>query len=104
MAKTPLNDTLLQSDMDFAHFKAHNADLSEYAGANLDWNATTKQFDAESGGTTGPAGATGPTGPQGDLGEAGGALLAAFWTFNATTTAPPATGQVRSNSGNTTLW
>jgi hypothetical protein len=43
-------------------------------------------------------------GPQGDPGEVGGSLLAAFWTFNPTTTAPPAVGQVRSNAGNTTLW
>lgn len=50
------------------------------------------------------AGVTGPTGPKGDPGEAGASVLSAFWTFNATTTAPPATGQMRSNSGNTTVW
>jgi hypothetical protein len=63
-------------------------------------------------GATGPAGATGATGPAGaigatgDPGEAGGAILAAFWTYNATSTAPPAVGQVRSNSASTptSLW
>jgi hypothetical protein len=51
-----------------------------------------------------PRGPTGPTGPQGDQGEAGGSLLSAFWQFSNTTTAPPGSGQVRSNAGNTTLW
>jgi len=58
-------------------------------------------------GDTGPQGATGaegPQGPQGDPGEPGGSLLAAFWTFNATTSAPPASGQIRTNVGTTTLW
>jgi hypothetical protein len=55
-------------------------------------------------GPTGATGATGPTGAQGDQGEAGGSLLSAFWQFSNTTTAPPAAGQLRSNSTNTTVW
>ena len=55
-------------------------------------------------GVTGAPGPTGATGEKGDPGEPGGSLLTAFWTFNATTTAPPSTGQVRTNAGNTTLW
>ena len=53
--------------------------------------------------TPGPPGADGP---QGDPGPAGGALLAAFWTFNATHAAPPATGQVRIDNTTTptTVW
>lgn len=31
-------------------------------------------------------------------------MLSAFWTFNSTTTSPPAAGQVRSNAGPTNLW
>ena len=43
-------------------------------------------------------------GPKGDPGEPGGSLLTAFWTFATATTAPPSSGQVRTNAGNTTLW
>src|SRR4029077_5269573 len=55
---------------------------------------------------TGATGPTGPTGETGDPGQAGGAVLSAFWTYNATTTLPPATGQLRSNHATTptTLW
>lgn len=52
-------------------------------------------------GPTGPAGAdstvAGPQGETGDPGPAGGALLAAFWTFNAALTAPPASGSMRTD-------
>jgi hypothetical protein len=55
-------------------------------------------------GPEGPAGPTGPTGPQGDPGEPGGALLSAFWTYATATTAPPSSGQIRTDAGLTTLW
>lgn len=48
--RTPINTGLLQTDCDFANFKAVRADLSDYAGANIDWNAVTKQFDGTGGG------------------------------------------------------
>lgn len=42
----------------------------------------------------------------GDPGPAGGSLLDAFWTFNSTTSAPPAAGQMRTDHATTptTLW
>lgn len=43
-------------------------------------------------------------GVKGDPGEPGGSLLSAYWTYNATTTSPPATGQIRTNAGLTTAW
>ena len=46
----------------------------------------------------------GPQGEKGDPGEPGGSLLTAFWTYASTTTAPPASGQARTNSPITTLW
>ena len=61
-------------------------------------------------GATGPAGATGATGPTGDPGpagdpgETGGALLSAFWTYNTPTTAPPVPGNIRTDTGLTTMW
>jgi hypothetical protein len=67
-------------------------------------------------GSTGPAGATGPTGPQGvpgptgadgpqgDPGEPGGSLLSAFWSYATNVAAPPANGQIRTNTGMTTIW
>jgi len=54
--KTPINNGLAQSDFDFASFKARNANLSDYAGANMSWNTTNKQFDAASGGGGVPLG------------------------------------------------
>ena len=55
-------------------------------------------------GIQGPQGDPGPAGEKGDPGEAGGSLLSAFWQFSSTTTAPPASGQVRTNAGNTQMW
>jgi len=55
-------------------------------------------------GPQGDVGPTGATGAKGDPGEPGGALLSAFWTFNATTSAPPAVGQMRTDATVTTLW
>lgn len=55
-------------------------------------------------GATGPAGPTGATGAQGDPGPAGGAVISAFWQFSATTSAPPGSGQMRTDVGYTTLW
>ena len=52
MIRTPINNGLAQSDIDFANYKPVLADLSDYAGDNLTWNATTKQFDAESSGAS----------------------------------------------------
>lgn len=44
--KTPINNGLAQSDIDFNNRKPANADLSDYAGDNLTWNNSTKKFDA----------------------------------------------------------
>jgi hypothetical protein len=92
-------------------------DVGQIVGPQGPTGPTGATGPAGSTGAQGPPGATGPTGPtgpagadstvpgpKGDQGEAGGSLLSAFWTFNATTSLPPATGQVRSNAGLTTLW
>ena len=55
-------------------------------------------------GEPGADGADGAPGDKGDPGEPGGALLSAFWTYASTTTAPPTSGQIRTNSPITTLW
>lgn len=47
--KTPINDGIVQSDLDFNDFKATNADLSDYAGSGVSWNEASKQFDASGG-------------------------------------------------------
>src|SRR6266566_5723618 len=44
-AKLPINNGVLQSDLDFALFKAVRANLSDYAGSGLTWNVTTNKFD-----------------------------------------------------------
>lgn len=61
-------------------------------------------IDATLSGAAGPAGPAGATGAQGDPGESGNSILSAFWTYNPTTSSPPAVGQCRSPSTPTTLW
>jgi hypothetical protein len=48
--KVPLKDGIAQSDFDLANFKPKNANLSDYAGSNINWNSSTKKFDATGGG------------------------------------------------------
>jgi len=49
-SKTPINNGILQSDLDAAGYKILSANLSDYAGANMTWNAVTNKFDATGGG------------------------------------------------------
>lgn len=44
--RTPINNGLAQSDVDFADFKPLNANLIDYAGNGLNWNTDTNQFEA----------------------------------------------------------
>src|SRR5262252_3887653 len=44
--KTPINNGLAQTDLDFANFKPNRANLADYAGANMTWNTSTKKLDA----------------------------------------------------------
>ena len=44
-AKLPINNGILQSDLDFALYKALRANLSDYAGSGLTWNVSTNKFD-----------------------------------------------------------
>lgn len=51
--KTPISNGISQSDLDLATFKVVRANLSDYAGTNMVWNATTGKFDASiAGGST----------------------------------------------------
>jgi hypothetical protein len=50
MIRTPVNNGLSQTDLDFANFKALRANLADYAGTGLTWNSTTGKFDASGGG------------------------------------------------------
>jgi len=52
--KTPVNNGLCQTDLDFQNFKPNRANLADYAGANMTWNSSTKKFDA----SAGPGGGT----------------------------------------------
>ena len=83
-----------------------------YARVTGDWVAIP-QGGGGGAGTPGPAGPTGPEGPagpagaageKGDTGEPGGSILSAFWQYNSTTTAPPGSGQIRTDAGLTNLW
>lgn len=46
----------------------------------------------------GVEGPQGPTGPEGPSGAPGGAGVSAYWTYHDALTAPPATGQLRTDS------
>jgi len=46
----PIKNGVLQSDLNAAHFKILSANLSDYAGSNMSWNAVTNKFDATGGG------------------------------------------------------
>lgn len=53
--KTPINNALAQSDLDFANFKPVRANLADYAGSGLIWNTSTKQLESVGTGGTGDA-------------------------------------------------
>jgi hypothetical protein len=69
---------------------------SSFSGAVPATGGSTGRFLRDDG--------TWQAGSQGDPGPAGGSILSAFWQFSSTTTAPPGSGQVRSDAGFTTLW
>ena len=45
-SKTPINNGVLQSDLNAAGFKINNANMVDYAGLNMTWNTVTGRFDA----------------------------------------------------------
>jgi hypothetical protein len=47
--KQPINNGILQSDLDFARYKALSANLADYAGTGLSWNVATNKFDVTGG-------------------------------------------------------
>lgn len=66
--------------------------------------ADSGEWEGWSGDDWAEFGGPGPQGEQGDPGPAGGALISAFWQYSATTSAPPGSGQMRTDSPITTLW
>jgi hypothetical protein len=44
-SEQPINNGILQSDLDFALYKALRANLSDYTASGLTWNVSTNKFD-----------------------------------------------------------
>jgi hypothetical protein len=59
--KFPIKNGLLQSDLTAAGYKILNANLSDYAGVGMSWNASTNKLDVV-GGTGGGGSAAGSSG------------------------------------------
>lgn len=49
-SKTPINNGILQSNLDAASFKILSANLVDYAGTGMSWNVSTNKFDVTGGG------------------------------------------------------
>lgn len=52
-SKTPINNGILQSDLDAAGYKILSSNMVDYAGTGLTWNVTTNKFDVTAGAGTG---------------------------------------------------
>jgi hypothetical protein len=57
-SKTPIYNGILQSDLNAAGYKILSANLSDYAGSGMSWNAVTGKFDTTGGGGGGTPGGT----------------------------------------------
>jgi hypothetical protein len=88
--KQPINNGILQSDLNAAGFRVFSMNMGDYAGVNMSWNSITGKFDSYGGGGSvggvydGPAPLTlHTTGKSNDPAHPYTALNSGFWVKDA---------------------